>query len=200
MNWIETAVRWRHGTFVLFCLLAVFGVISLLGLPLELQPGGDRPEITITTAYPGAAPAEVEDLVTRPLEEVLEQVPGVQEVKSASRAGTSSISLEFAWGDGCQPAAGGRVEQIATGGRPAPRSRSVGCGGGGRQQCPDDLASDGAPGGGSQRPQPLPGFAGRCGGAPPAPGGGGGGSFWWSAGGNGRWRWSSTPKPWRNGM
>ncbi|APB33496.1 acriflavin resistance protein [Gloeomargarita lithophora Alchichica-D10] len=49
MNWIETAVRWRHGTFVLFCLLAVFGVISLLGLPLELQPGGDRPEITITT-------------------------------------------------------------------------------------------------------------------------------------------------------
>jgi len=98
MNWIETAVRWRHGTFVLFCLLAVFGVISLLGLPLELQPGGDRPEITITTAYPGAAPAEVEDLVTRPLEEVLEQVPGVQEVKSASRAGTSSISLEFAWG------------------------------------------------------------------------------------------------------
>ncbi len=98
MNWIETAVRWRHGTFVLFCLLAVFGVISLLGLPLELQPGGDRPEITITTAYPGAAPAEVEDLVTRPLEEVLEEVPGVQEVRSASRAGTSSISLEFAWG------------------------------------------------------------------------------------------------------
>jgi len=98
MNWIETAVRWRHGTFVLFCLLAVFGVISLLGLPLELQPGGDRPEITITTPYPGAAPAEVEDLITRPLEEVLEEVPGVQEVKSASRAGTSSISLEFAWG------------------------------------------------------------------------------------------------------
>ncbi|MEN9215821.1 MAG: efflux RND transporter permease subunit [Gloeomargarita sp. HHBFW_bins_162] len=98
MNWIETAVRWRHGTFVLFCLLAVFGVISLLSLPLELQPGGDRPEITITTQYPGAAPAEVEDLVTRPLEEVLEQVPGVQRVKSASRAGTSSISLEFAWG------------------------------------------------------------------------------------------------------
>ncbi len=98
MNWIETAVRWRHGTFVLFCLLAVFGVISLLGLPLELQPGGDRPEITITTQYPGAAPAEVEDLITRPLEEVLEQVPGVQEVKSASRSGTSSISLEFEWG------------------------------------------------------------------------------------------------------
>ncbi|MCU0570785.1 MAG: efflux RND transporter permease subunit [Oculatellaceae cyanobacterium Prado106] len=95
MNWIETAVRWRHGTFALFCLLAVFGVMSLLGLPLELQPGGDRPEITITTSYPGAGPAEVEDLITRPIEERMEEVIGVQEISSSSRAGSSSITLEF---------------------------------------------------------------------------------------------------------
>jgi hydrophobic/amphiphilic exporter-1 (mainly G- bacteria), HAE1 family len=97
MNFIETAVRWRHGTFVLFCLLAVFGVLSLLNLPLELQPGGDRPEITITTPYPGAGPQEVEDLITRPIEERMEEVLGVQEITSSSRAGTSSISLEFTW-------------------------------------------------------------------------------------------------------
>jgi HAE1 family hydrophobic/amphiphilic exporter-1 len=97
MNFIETAVRWRHGTFVLFCLLAVFGVISLLNLPLELQPGGDRPEITITTSYPGAAPTEVEDLITRPIEERMEEVLGVQEITSSSRPGISSISLEFTW-------------------------------------------------------------------------------------------------------
>jgi hydrophobic/amphiphilic exporter-1 (mainly G- bacteria), HAE1 family len=97
MNFIETAVRWRHGTFVLFCLLALFGVISLLNLPLELQPGGDRPEITITTSYPGAAPSEVEDLITRPIEERMEEVLGVQEITSSSRAGTSSITLEFTW-------------------------------------------------------------------------------------------------------
>ncbi|YAF97377.1 MAG: efflux RND transporter permease subunit [Nodularia sp. CChRGM 3473] len=96
MNFIETAVRWRHGTFVLFCLLAMLGVFSLLGLPLELQPGGDRPEITITTVYPGAGPTEVEDLITRPIEEQMEQVLGVQRVTSTSRAGRSSINLEFA--------------------------------------------------------------------------------------------------------
>lgn len=56
MNFIETAVRWRHGTFVLFCLLTMFGFIALSKLPLELQPGGDRPEITISTPYIGAAP------------------------------------------------------------------------------------------------------------------------------------------------
>ncbi|MBD2073746.1 efflux RND transporter permease subunit [Phormidium sp. FACHB-592] len=95
MNLIELAVRWRHGTFVLFCLLAIFGVFALLGLPLELQPGGDRPEITITTTYPGAGPTEVEDLVTRPIEEQMEQVLGVQEISSNSRAGRSAITLEF---------------------------------------------------------------------------------------------------------
>ena len=95
MNFIETSVRWRHGTFVLFCLLSIFGVFSLLNLPLELQPGGDRPEITITTTYPGAGPTEVEDLITRPIEEQMEEVLGVQEISSNSRAGRSSITLEF---------------------------------------------------------------------------------------------------------
>ncbi len=97
MDVIKTAVRWRHGTFVLFCLLTLFGIISLLGLPLELQPGGDRPEITITTTYPGAAPAEVEDLITRPIEEQMEEVLGVQEITSGSRSGRSTINLEFTW-------------------------------------------------------------------------------------------------------
>jgi len=97
MNLIETAVNWRHGTFVLFCLLALFGIISLLNLPLELQPGGERPEITITTVYPGAGPQEVEDLITRPIEEQMEEVLGLQEISSSSRAGRSIINLEFAW-------------------------------------------------------------------------------------------------------
>jgi HAE1 family hydrophobic/amphiphilic exporter-1 len=98
MTLIETAVCWRHGTFVLFCLLALFGIFSLLSLPLELQPGGDRPEIMITTPYLGAAPVEVEDLVTRSIEEQMEQIQGVQEVSSISRAGLSIVTLEFAEG------------------------------------------------------------------------------------------------------
>ena len=97
MNFIRTAVRWRHGTGVLFCLLALFGILALFQLPLELQPGGDRPEISIRTSYPGASPAEVEDLVTRPIEERLEEVPGVQEITSSSSNGTSRINVEFSW-------------------------------------------------------------------------------------------------------
>lgn len=99
MSLIKTAVRWRHGTFVLFVLLALLGILALLNLPLELQPGGDRPEITITTPYLGAAPVEVEDLVTRQIEEQMEQVQGVQEISSISRTGLSLITLEFEEGN-----------------------------------------------------------------------------------------------------
>lgn len=98
MNWIATAVRWRHGTFVLFCLLTMFGFIALFRLPLELQPGGDRPEITITTPYIGAAPTEVENLITRPIEDLLEEIEGVREITSQSLAGVSIITMEFEWG------------------------------------------------------------------------------------------------------
>jgi HAE1 family hydrophobic/amphiphilic exporter-1 len=98
MNFIETAIRWRHGTFVLFCLLVMFGIIALRNLPLELQPGGDRPEITLSTPYIGAAPAEVEDLITRPIEEVLDEVEGVEEITSQSLAGFSTVTLKFNWG------------------------------------------------------------------------------------------------------
>ncbi|AFY56898.1 cation/multidrug efflux pump [Rivularia sp. PCC 7116] len=97
MSLIKTAVRWRHGTFVLFCILALFGVLSLLSLPLELRPGGDRPEITISTSYSGASPREVEELITRPIEERLEEVQGIQEVTSSSASGISTINLEFNW-------------------------------------------------------------------------------------------------------
>ena len=97
MSLIRTAVRWRHGTGVLFCLLALFGVLALFQLPLELQPGGDRPEISISTPYLGASPAEVEDLVTRPIEERLEEVQGIREITSTSRAGISNINVEFNW-------------------------------------------------------------------------------------------------------
>ncbi len=98
MSMIERIVRWRHGTFVVFALIALFGTLALFNLPLELQPGGDRPEISISTSYLGAGPNEVEDLITRPIEEVMESVEGVQEITSTSAPGRSSINLEFEWG------------------------------------------------------------------------------------------------------
>lgn len=98
MNFVDLAVRWRHGTLALFCLLTLFGTLAIFQLPLELQPGGDKPEISVTTAYPGAGPTVVEDLITRPIEERLEEVEGIQQMTSSSTLGASSITMEFEWG------------------------------------------------------------------------------------------------------
>ena len=98
MSYVETAVKWRHGTLAFYVLLVLFGAIALTTLPMELQPGGDIPQITITTAYPGAGPTEVEDLITRPLEDVLEEIEAIKEMTSASASGSSTITMEFNWG------------------------------------------------------------------------------------------------------
>ncbi|NJN32037.1 MAG: hypothetical protein HC824_17670 [Synechococcales cyanobacterium RM1_1_8] len=44
MSMIERIVRWRHGTFVAFALIALFGTLALFNLPLELQPGAIAPK------------------------------------------------------------------------------------------------------------------------------------------------------------
>lgn len=92
------AVR-RPVTIVMFTLaIVLFGIVSLGRLPVNLLPDLSYPTLTVRTAYPGAAPSEVEQLVNRPIEEVLGTVRGVRSITSYARAGQSDVVLEFAWG------------------------------------------------------------------------------------------------------
>jgi len=75
----------------------LFGFVSLGRLPLNLLPDISYPTLTVQTEFPDAAPGEVENLVTRPLEEAIGVVPGVVNMISSSRAGISEITLEFGW-------------------------------------------------------------------------------------------------------
>ncbi len=77
--------------------VCVFGWVSLTKLPVTLLPELSYPTVTVRTDYPGAAPAEVEELVTRPLEENLAVIPDLVGYRSISRAGGSDVILEFAW-------------------------------------------------------------------------------------------------------
>jgi len=76
----------------------VFGLTALSRLDLKLLPDIKYPSLTIQTEFPGTAPVDVENLVTRPLEEAVGVVPGLRKVHSISQAGLSQISLEFNWG------------------------------------------------------------------------------------------------------
>ncbi|MCA9557765.1 MAG: efflux RND transporter permease subunit, partial [Myxococcales bacterium] len=76
---------------------ALFGVLSYQQLGVELMPDLAYPTITLRTAYPGAAPEEVESEVTRTVEERVGTVEGLLGLRSSSRAGRSEVVLEFAW-------------------------------------------------------------------------------------------------------
>lgn len=76
----------------------VFGLVAASRLPVELLPDLSYPTITIQTEDADAAPVEVEELISRPIEERVGAVPGVLRVESSSREGLSEVVLDFQWG------------------------------------------------------------------------------------------------------
>src|SRR5687768_15735522 len=70
---------------MVFFAVIVFGAFSIRLLPLNLMPDISYPRLTVRTEYPGAAPAEVENNVSRPMEEILGVVTGLTKISSASR-------------------------------------------------------------------------------------------------------------------
>lgn len=75
----------------------VFGFFSYSRLPVTLMPELSYPTLTVRTEYPGAAPEEVENDVSRPIEDALGVVGGLTRISSVSRAGLSDVVLEFSW-------------------------------------------------------------------------------------------------------
>jgi len=98
MKLIEVATRRRVAISMLAVTLVLFGLISLKDLKVNLLPDLSYPTLTVRTEYRGAAPEEIETLLTRPVEEAVGVVRNVISVKSVSRAGQSDVILEFAWG------------------------------------------------------------------------------------------------------
>jgi multidrug efflux pump subunit AcrB len=77
--------------------LVLFGLVAYSRLPLNLMPDLSYPSLTVETRFPGAAPEEVESLVSRPIEEMVGVVSGVQRLTSISRPGLSQVTVEFGW-------------------------------------------------------------------------------------------------------
>ncbi len=95
---IEIATE-RRVTIVMFTVaILLFGLVSLSRLSVNLLPELSYPTLTIRTEIPGAAPVEVENLLTKPIEEAVGVVRNVRMVRSVSRAGQSDVTLEFLWG------------------------------------------------------------------------------------------------------
>ena len=95
---IEIATE-RRVTIVMFTVAVVlFGIVSLSRLKVNLLPDISYPTVTIRTELTGAAPVEIENLLTKPIEEAVGVIRNVRLVRSVSRTGQSDVTLEFVWG------------------------------------------------------------------------------------------------------
>ena len=97
-GFVELAVRRRVSVVMTALAVVAFGIVGYNRLSLELFPDIAYPSLTVQTEFPDTAPQEVENLVTRPIEEAVGVLRGLQTIHSVSRSGVSEVTLEFEWG------------------------------------------------------------------------------------------------------
>lgn len=100
---LRNTFRWKYVTNIrivlLFALTIVLvGVLAFTNLPRRLNPEIKIPIVSVTTIFPGAAPADMESLVTIPIEDAVAGVPGISTITSSSQESVSSVVIEFTSG------------------------------------------------------------------------------------------------------
>ena len=98
MKLIDFSIRRPVSVFIFAVAAVVFGTVAFRQLATDLLPDITYPSLTVRTGYDGAAPLEVESLITRPVENAVGVVNNVVRVLSSSRADVSEVTLEFGWG------------------------------------------------------------------------------------------------------
>ncbi len=98
MKLVSFSVRRPVSVFIFAVAAVVFGLVAFQRLATDLLPDITYPSISVRTDYEGAAPLEVENLVTRPVENAIGVVNNVVRVVSSSRPDVSEVTLELGWG------------------------------------------------------------------------------------------------------
>lgn len=97
MRIVDFAIRRPVTVIVLFIAIVVFGAVGFGRLAVDLLPDITYPSLNVRTDYEGAAPNEIENLITRPIENAVGVVNNVVRVVSSSRPDLSEVTLEFGW-------------------------------------------------------------------------------------------------------
>ncbi|NQU48795.1 MAG: efflux RND transporter permease subunit [Planctomycetes bacterium] len=98
MNPVRFAVERPYTIAVGVLLTVLFSWLAFQGISVQLKPTVDAPNIAITTIYRGAGPMEVEEQITREIEDLVQGVEGLRKLSSSSSEGVSTVTLEYEWG------------------------------------------------------------------------------------------------------
>ena len=112
MSLSEFAIHRPIFTIMLLLIVLVLGFIALTRLPIDLMPDITFPTLNVSTSYPNTAPEEMEQMITRPIEEAMSAVPGVEEIFSSSSQGGSTVRIMFDWGTNLDEAANDVRERL----------------------------------------------------------------------------------------
>ena len=94
----ETSVRRPVTVLMVVLFVIILGFVSFTRLPLDLMPDIELPYAVVMTSYSGAGPQEIENLVTKPIEQALSTVQGLENITSMSSEGNSVVFLELDFG------------------------------------------------------------------------------------------------------
>jgi len=97
MKLVKFSINRPVSIFMFTVAAVIFGFISYSRLNLNLLPTISYPTLTIKTEYPGTAPSEIENIISKPIEETCGVVDNVIRISSVSRAELSEVTVEFAW-------------------------------------------------------------------------------------------------------
>ena len=98
MGITKLALKRPVTTVLIVLCLIVFGFSSIMSAKLEMIPEMDTPILTISSVYPGASPEDVNDLVTKPIEDEVGTLSGIKSVQSTSKENVSIVILRYDYG------------------------------------------------------------------------------------------------------
>jgi hydrophobic/amphiphilic exporter-1 (mainly G- bacteria), HAE1 family len=95
MSISDVCIRRPVFTWVLMAIPVVLGIVAYFELGVDLFPKVDFPVVSITAALPGASAEEMETTVTKPLEEAFNSISGIEELRSVTREGMTTVIVQF---------------------------------------------------------------------------------------------------------
>lgn len=98
MSLFSSAVKKPITTALIFVAIAIFGIFSLVTLPIDLFPHIESNSVMVMTSYAGASASDIENNISKPIENTLNSVSYLKHISSASRENVSVVTLEFQYG------------------------------------------------------------------------------------------------------